>query len=114
MKKLANEGGSDEVVDVLYYLLKESEFLDKNRFFEIFKFQQFSSEVENKMSTVAQQLQEEGRKKGIEEGVEKGKIEVAKCLLANQVNFSDKDLIAWVHKMTGLSLKKIKELQEKH
>ncbi len=110
LKKLANEGGEDEVVDVLYYLLKECEFLDKNRFFKMFRAQEFSSEVENKMSTVAQQLQEEGREKGLEEG----KIEVAKRLLAENINLSEKDLIAWVHRMTGLSLKKIKEIQKKH
>jgi len=110
LKQLQQEGDIDELVDVSYYLLKVSESLDKNWFFEVFKSQQFSSEVDNKMSTIAQQLQEEGREKGIEEG----KIEIAKKLLAEQTNLSDKDLIAWVHRMTGLSLEKIKELQKKH
>ncbi len=102
LKQLALEGGTDEVVDVLYYLLKESVFLDKDRFFEIFKFQQFSSEVENKMSTVAQQLQEEA--------IEKNKIEIAKQLLNEKIGLSNAELIALIKRLTGLPDEKIQKL----
>lgn len=37
-----------------------------------------------KMSPIAQQLQEEGRAKGVEEGRVEGKIEVAERLLGSQ------------------------------
>jgi len=110
LKRLEQQGDIDEVVDVSYYLLKESEFLDKKWFFEVFRSHQFSSEVENKMSTIAQQLQEEGREKGIEEG----KIEVAKQLLNEEIGLSDAELIALVKRLTGLSDDTIQELRKKH
>ncbi len=106
LKQLNQRGDNDEVFDLLYYILKQGEFLDKNRFLEIVITQQFSSEVEKKMTTVAQQL--------LEEGIVEGKIEVAKRLLAEQTSLSEKDLITWVHRMTGLSNDKIQELRKKH
>lgn len=106
LKRLEQEGDIDEVVDVSYYILKESEFLDKNWFFEMFRSQKFSPEVENKMSTIAQQLEEEGR--------EKGKIEIAKQLLNEKIGLSDAELIALVKRLTGLSDDKIQELRKKH
>jgi hypothetical protein len=102
LKQLNQEGDTDVVIDILYYLLKVSEFLDKNRFFEIIWSQHFSSEVENKMSTIAQQLKEEA------------KVEVAKQLFNEDLGLSDAELIALIKRLTRLSDKKIQELRKKH
>ncbi len=102
LKQLDQAGDTDEVVDVLYYLLKESEFLDAEQFWSVLH-REFSSNVEDKMMTIADKLEE------------KGKLEVAKRLLVERrKELSEIDLIAWVQRMTGLSLEKIKELQKKH
>lgn len=89
LKQLDQAGDTDEVIDILYYLMKESEFLDKNRFYEAFG-HQFSSEVENKMATIAQQLKNEGKSEGLEEG----KIQIAKQLLNEKIGLDDAELIA--------------------
>lgn len=102
LKQLDQAGDTDEVVDVLYYLLKESEFLDDEQFWSVLH-REFSSNVEDKMMTIADKLEE------------KGKLEVAKRLLVERKEeLSETDLISWVQRMTGLSLEKIKELQKKH
>lgn len=62
------------------------------------------------MMTIAQQLEE----RGVEKGIEKNKIEVAKRLLADRNDLSENDLIKWVNKMTGLPEEKIRELKKKH
>ena len=56
--------------------------------------------------TLAEQLIAEGHQKGIQEGLQKGKFEVAKQLLREGVE------IAFIAKMTGLSLDKLKLLDE--
>jgi recombination-promoting nuclease RpnB len=105
LKQLDQAGGSHEVVDLLYFLLNEGKFLDKEQFLLTLR-GKFSRAVEDKMMTVAQQLKEEGR---IQE-----KIKIANNLLAEKTELSDTDLINWVHRMTGLSAEKIKELRKKH
>lgn len=105
LKQLDVAGDTDEVVDVLYYLLNEGEFLDKSRFWSMFD-HKFSSEVENKMSTIAQQLKNEG--------LEEGKIKMAKQLLSEKIGLSDNELVALVKRLTGLSDDKIQELRKKH
>ena len=71
---------------------------------------QISREVGEKVMTLAEQLIAEGHQKGIQEGlqkgVQKGKFEVAKQLLREGVE------IAFIAKMTGLSLDKLKLLDE--
>jgi predicted transposase/invertase (TIGR01784 family) len=105
LKKLDQAGDTDEVVDVLYYLLKESEFLNGEQFWATFH-HNFSKEVEGKMTTIAQQIEERG--------IEKGIMQTAKRLLNEKSSLSEVELIAWVHRMTGLPIEKIKELQKKH
>jgi len=102
LKQLEQEGDIDEVVDVLYYLLKESEFLDEEHFWSTLH-SDFSSKVEDKVMTIAQKLEE------------RAKIDVAKKLLADrQSELNEAELIKWVNRMTGLPIEKIKELQKKH
>jgi len=105
LKKLDRSGDTDEVVDVLYYLLKESLFLNKEQFWITFH-HDFSSEVDSKMKTIAQQIREEGRQEGM--------LQTAERLLAEKTSFSDAELVALIHRITGLSVEKIKELQKKH
>lgn len=53
LKNLDQAGDTDKVVDVLYYLLNENEFLDEKHFWTVFN-REFSKEAENKMATIAQ------------------------------------------------------------
>lgn len=105
LKQLDQSGDTDEVADVLYYLLNESEFLDEEQFWSTFH-HNFSKEVESKMTTIAQKIEQRG--------IEKKQIEIAQRLLAEKTSMSESDLLAWVHRMTGLSIEKIKELKKKH
>ena len=54
------------------------------------------------MTTIAQDLET------------KGKIEVARRLLAEKMDMSDAELVTWVKRVTGLPIEKIHELQKKH
>ncbi len=101
LKQLDQAGDTDEVVDVLYYLMNEGEFSDKNRFWKTLH-NEFSEKVENEMTTIAQDLET------------KGKIEVARRLLAEKMDMSDAELVTWVKRVTGLPIEKIHELQKKH
>jgi hypothetical protein len=104
LKQLDQAGDTDEVVDVLYYLLNESAFLDKKQFWTNI-YPDFSREVESKMMTIAQQIEAGGFEKGI--------TQTAVRLLKNEkTGLSEVELIAWVHRMTGLSEEKIKELKK--
>lgn len=109
LKQLDQAGDTDEVVDVLYYLLNEGKFLDEGQFWSSFH-HNFSKEVENKMTTIAQKIEE----RGIEKGLEEGKMQTAKRLLTEKTGLSDAELVEWVHRMTGLPMEKIKKLQKNH
>src|SRR3990167_10326172 len=109
LRQLDQNGDTDEVVDVLYYLLNEGEFLDEKRFWSVFG-HQFSREVEGKMATIAEKMEQ----RGIEKGIEKNNIEIAKQLLSEKIGLSDSDLIALIKRVTGLSEDKIQELRKKH
>ena len=63
---------------------------------------EFSSSVGEKVMTISEQFREEGRR----EGIEKGKIEVAKQLLAEKAE------LTFIQRITGLSLVKIEALKE--
>lgn len=109
LRKLDQLGDTDEVVDVLYYLINQSEFLDEKRFWETFH-QNFSQEVEGKMATIAQKMEQ----RGIEKGIEKKNIEIAKQLLSEKTGLSDGDVVALIKRLTGLTDDKIQELRNKH
>lgn len=105
LRQLDQSGDTDEVVDVLYYLLNEGEFLDEKRFWSILD-HQFSQEVEGKMATIAEKMEQRG--------IEKNNMEIAKQLLSEKIGLSDSDLIALIKRVTGLSEDKIQELRKKH
>lgn len=73
-----------------------------------------SSEVGDKIMTLAEQLIDEGmakgiqkgRQEGLQEGHQKGKLEVAERLLSEGIE------LTFVAKMTGLSLERLETLQE--
>ena len=103
--QLEQIGDVDEVIDIISYLSKENNYLDKKRFWQGL-YGKFSEETEGKMTTIAQQMRQEG--------IEKEKIEIAKRLLDDRHDLNEVDLINWVKKMTGLSEEKIRELKKKH
>jgi recombination-promoting nuclease RpnB len=97
-KDLDQSGHRDDLVDMLYYLLNESEFLNEERFWEIIR-QSFSPETEGKMMTIAQKLEAKG--------IEKEKYIIAERLLLEGV---EARLVA---KVTQLSLETIEQLKKK-
>lgn len=107
-KKLDKKGGRDELADLLYYLLNEANFSDKKQFWSIID-QEFSPEVEHKMTTIAQQLKAEGRKEGLEKGIEKGiEMGMEKVALNLLKKKLDMKLIA---ETTGFTVEKIRKLK---
>jgi predicted transposase/invertase (TIGR01784 family) len=105
LKQLDQAGDTDELADVVYYLLNENEYIDEDWFWTNFH-QNFSEEAESKMTTITQKIRERG--------IEEGKEQIAKQLLSEKTGLSNAELIEWVHRITGLSIEKVKELQKKH
>jgi predicted transposase/invertase (TIGR01784 family) len=101
LRRIARSGGSDYVSIVLQYALERGELRNKEAFFDLIN-TQISSEVGEKVMTLAEQLKAEG----IAEGLQKGKFEVARRLLAEG---SEATFIA---KITGISLETLKTLNE--
>jgi predicted transposase/invertase (TIGR01784 family) len=99
LHKIAQSGGRDYILIVLQYVLERGELKDKKAFFELINMQ-ISPEVGEKIMSLAEQLKAEGRVEGT--------LEIAERLLAEKVE------LAFIAKITGLSLAKIKELQKKH
>jgi predicted transposase/invertase (TIGR01784 family) len=104
LKRLDKAGDTDDVADVLYYLLKEGE-LDEEQFWAVFH-REFSKEVEGKMTTIAQKMEQRA--------IEKRNIEIAEQLLSEKMGLSDNDLVSLIKRVTGLSEDKIKKIKEKH
>ena len=114
-KQLDQSNSRDELVDMLYYLLNEGIFLNKERFWHILH-KEFNPATEGKVMTIAQEL----KAQGIEEGILKGrlegrlegklegkleaKLEVAQRMLANGI---DLNVIAT---LAELPIKHIKQL----
>lgn len=105
LHQLDNAGGRDFIAIVLQYLLERGELSDKEAFFKLID-TQISHEVGEKIMSLAEQLKEEGRIEGKLEGELEGKQEIAKRLLEENTD------PAFVAKVTGLSLDKIKLLQK--
>jgi predicted transposase YdaD len=120
-QKLDQSGNRDEVIDLLYYLLNEGQFLDKNRFLRLLH-QEFHPDIEGRVMTIAQQLRTEGKLEGWHEGKLEGKLEgtlegklegelegridIAKRLLARGTDAKT------VAELTNLPLAKIEMLQK--
>jgi predicted transposase/invertase (TIGR01784 family) len=109
LKKLDHLGDANAVSDLLYYLLKEGEFLNEERFWQTFQ-NRFSQEVENKMTTIAQKMEQ----RAMEKGVQSTKFEIAQKLLSEEIGLSKRALIALIQRMTGLSKNEIQSLHKKH
>lgn len=107
-------GSRDDVVDLLYYLLNESQFLHKDKLWTIIH-RDFSKEVEEKVTTIAQDLRArgfaEGLEKGIEKGIETGK-EKEKMIIAERLISEGHDLVL-IAKVTELTLDELKALKKK-
>lgn len=96
LHQLENAGRRDFIVIVLQYLLVRGELSDKEAFFKLID-TQISHEAGETIMSLAEQLKEEGR-------IEKER-EIAKRMLDEGAER------AFVAKVTGLSLNKIKMLQ---
>jgi predicted transposase/invertase (TIGR01784 family) len=103
LHNIDQSGGRDYVAIVLQYILERGELKDQQAFFELIN-KRISPEVGEKIMSLAEQLKAEG----IAEGIQKGKMEIVERLLA------EKTEIAFIAKITGLSLAKIREIQNKH
>ena len=131
---IAQRGGGDLVSTVLQYLLRRGKLKDEEAFLELVN-QQISPEVGDNMMTFAERLRaegmergkiegiqegiEQGKMEGMQEGIEQGKIEgkmegktegkieVIEHLLAEKME------LAFIAKVTGLPLAKIREIQKK-
>lgn len=106
-QQIEDLGYGDDVYNMIYYLLNQNEYLDIRVFFDTFH-GKFSPEVEGKIMTAAEQLRQEGKKIGLEEGmieveekVKKEKVNIAKRLLAANTSPS------LIEEVTGLSLDEI-------
>jgi predicted transposase/invertase (TIGR01784 family) len=90
--------GREFVEIVLQYFLGSGELKDREQFFELIN-DSISYEVGGDIMTLAEQF--------IEEGIEKGKLEVIKTMLSNGVE------PAFIAKNTGVSMREIEALQKK-
>jgi predicted transposase/invertase (TIGR01784 family) len=113
-KELEKIIGSDVIIKKAYEELNRFNWSEK----EFIAYEQEIKRIHDEKAVLAQKLddardegikigKEKGRKEGREEGREEGKIEVAKTMLANNVDV-DVDTIA---KCTNLSISEIEELR---
>ncbi|TAK73139.1 MAG: Rpn family recombination-promoting nuclease/putative transposase [Gammaproteobacteria bacterium] len=93
---LDRSGGRSYVSLVLQYFLERGDIQDIETFFRLIN-EHISEEIGEKVMTGAERL--------IEKGIEKGKLEVAKQLLAKGIE------MAFVAQVTGLPVTKIQEVQ---
>lgn len=100
---LENSGGGDYLALVLQYLLERGELSDKDAFFNLIE-QQISHQVGEKIMSLAEQLRQEG----VREGELKGKLEIAKRMLAEG---SDP---VFIEKVTGLSIDQVKKIAKEN
>ncbi|MEQ1790244.1 MAG: Rpn family recombination-promoting nuclease/putative transposase [Rickettsiales bacterium] len=125
LKKITQSGGHDYVSIVLQYALERGELKDKRAFFDLIN-TKISSEVGEKIMTLAEQIKAEGIAEGIQKGIQKGitegvqkgitegvqmgkfeaKLEVAERLFKEGVE------LIFVSKITGISLERLTVLQK--
>lgn len=107
LKRLRRANANNLIESVLIYILDRGELSSKDTFIEMVK-TKLTPEVGEKIMTVAEQLKAEGIQQGVKQGSEQAKNEIAERLL------SEKAEVAFIAKITGLSLVKIEELKKKH
>jgi predicted transposase/invertase (TIGR01784 family) len=101
LHRLDKTGGRDFIEIVLQYLLERGELSDKEAFFKLID-TQISHEVGETIMSLAEQIKEEGK--------EEGKIEKEREIVKRMLDTGSDP--AFVAKVTGLSLEKIKMLQK--
>ena len=97
MRHIINQGGENYVEIVLEYLLERGEMQSQNEFIELIN-KEISTEIGEKVMTLAERIRTEGRQQGMED--------IAKRLLAEKLD------IAFIAKVTHLSIAQIKQLAE--
>jgi len=105
MRHLVLQGGENYIEVVLEYLFERAEVQTRGEFITLIN-KEISTEIGEKVMTIAEQYRAEGRQEGRQEGIEKANLDMAKRLLAEKM---DPVIIA---KVTQLSLNQIKQLEE--
>jgi predicted transposase/invertase (TIGR01784 family) len=107
LREIDQSGGREYISVMLQYVLERGDLKDKPAFFELIN-QKISPEIGDEVMTLAERIRIEGKLEGIAEGELKGKAEVAQSLLASGAE------LAFIAKITGLSLDQLRELQAGH
>lgn len=103
-KRLDRSGDREDLGDMLYYIFKKNDSLNKNQFWSILD-QEFSQEVGGNFMTMEEQAILEGMQKGIQQGIQQGKAEMAKQLIAANLD------LAFIAKISGISIDKLLKLK---
>lgn len=109
---LEKSNGENITETVLTYIIDRGEITNKDTFIALVK-QGLSSEIGEKIVTIAEQFKAEGVKQGVQQGVQQSLEKVAKKILSEETGFTGPNLIAFVQRITGLSKEKIEELGKK-
>jgi len=103
LKKVEKSNGRKFTEIVLTYILDRGDLSNKEAFLNTVR-AEFSPEVGERIMTIAEQLKAEG----IEKGIEKEKLEIAKRLLSENAE------VSFIARVTELSAAKIEELKKRH
>lgn len=104
-RRIDQTGGKDYISIIFQYIYERAELKNEEAFFNLIT-TNISPEVGEEIMTLAEQMRQKGRLEGFHEGKLKESIEITKRLLAENVE------LLFIAKVTGLSLNKIKELQD--
>jgi recombination-promoting nuclease RpnB len=107
LKQLDQTGGNDEVVDIIYYLLREGKFLDTRQFLDALH-GAISSETEAKIMTIAQQLEKKGIEIGFQQGIHEG---IRKTMMALRM-LAEGDDMPSIANASGLTIEEIESLKQ--
>lgn len=114
MRHLILQDGEKYIERVVEYLFRRAEIQTRDEFIALIN-KEISTEMGDKIMTIAEQYRmegwqegiQQGRQKGIQEGIEKEKAALAKRLLSENVD------ISFIAKITQLSIAEIEQLEEK-
>jgi predicted transposase/invertase (TIGR01784 family) len=111
LKHIENLGGGQYIETTIFYILNAAEIKDRKAFINIIN-EKLSPEFGEKAMTLAQQFKAEGRAEGKAEGKAEGQVETKHIIAYNMLQSNIE--LSLIKKFTGLSLKEIQNLKEKH
>ena len=108
LRKLESQNQASYIYTIISYVVEAGEVSDKEEFLQTIK--KLESVSEEKIMTIAEQFRQEGFKKGIEQGIEKGKaardIEIAHSMLKKGISTET------ICEITKLALPQIESLKK--